>query len=575
MRHDSRVLDNGGPDAADPDLLIDFRNVSLRRNGRTLVGPLDWAVELDERWVIVGPNGAGKTSLLRIAAAAEHPSSGVAFVLGERLGRVDVSELRARVGLSSSALAERVPGDERVRDLVVSAGYAVLGRWRERYEAVDYHRAIDMLESLGAEHLANRTYGTLSEGERKRVLIARALMTDPELLLLDEPAAGLDLGGREELVARLADLAADPDAPALVLVTHHVEEIPPGFQPLPAAVGGPGGCRGLASRRADRREPVHRVWPGDHAGGGRRAIFRPTASQPSSPSETVMNSPREPLVPPPTPRPAATVMLVRDPDAGSASGLAVFLMRRHAAMDFAAGVMVFPGGGVDDRDRDADLGRLGAWAGPPPQWWAQRFGIEPDLAEALVCAAARETFEESGVLFAGPVDQDHSAPNSIVSDASVYGDARRALADRTLSFADFLQREKLVLRSDLLRPWANWVTPEAELTRRYDTYFFVGALPEGQRADGENTESDRAGWVLPADAIADFAAGRNFLLPPTWTQLDSLAGHTVADVLAVERQIVPVQPQLARNGDNWEIEFFDSDRYNQARRSGGSTGWPL
>lgn len=199
----------------------------------------------------------------------------------------------------------------------------------------------------------------------------------------------------------------------------------------------------------------------------------------------------------------------------------------------------------------------------------------PDLAEALVCAAARETFEESGVLFAGPVDQDHSAPNSIVSDASVYGDARRALADRTLSFADFLQREKLVLRSDLLRPWANWVTPEAELTRRYDTYFFVGALPEGQRADGENTESDRAGWVLPADAIADFAAGRNFLLPPTWTQLDSLAGHTVADVLAVERQIVPVQPQLARNGDNWEIEFFDSDRYNQARRSGGSTGWPL
>lgn len=288
-----------------------------------------------------------------------------------------------------------------------------------------------------------------------------------------------------------------------------------------------------------------------------------------------MNSPREPLVPPPTPRPAATVMLVRDPDAGSASGLAVFLMRRHAAMDFAAGVMVFPGGGVDDRDRDADLGRLGAWAGPPPQWWAQRFGIEPDLAEALVCAAARETFEESGVLFAGPVDQDHSAPNSIVSDASVYGDARRALADRTLSFADFLQREKLVLRSDLLRPWANWVTPEAELTRRYDTYFFVGALPEGQRADGENTESERAGWVLPADAIADFAAGRNFLLPPTWTQLDSLAGHTVADVLAVERQIVPVQPQLARNGDNWEIEFFDSDRYNQARRSGGSTGWPL
>jgi 8-oxo-dGTP pyrophosphatase MutT (NUDIX family) len=262
-------------------------------------------------------------------------------------------------------------------------------------------------------------------------------------------------------------------------------------------------------------------------------------------------------------RPAATVMLVRD--IVTDRGIEVFLMRRHAAMEFAAGMTVFPGGGVDDRDRDAGLIGYGAWYGPEPAWWADRFGIQHDLAEALVCAAARETFEESGVLFAGPADD----PDGIVADASVYHQVRAALEDRSLSFADFLRDEKLVLRADLLRPWSNWVTPKEERTRRYDTYFFVGALPDGQRADGQNTESDQAGWARPEAAIEDFAAGRALLLPPTWSQLDSLAGRTVDEVLALERQIAKVQPKLTVHKDNWEIEFFDSDRYNAARHRGG------
>jgi iron complex transport system ATP-binding protein len=218
--------------------VVDLAGVGVVRGGSVLLDDVTWTVDESDRWVVLGPNGAGKTTLLQLLAAQIHPTTGVVGLLDEVLGTVDVFELRPRIGLTSAALAERIPRSERVHDVVVSASYAVVGRWRETYDDLDHERADELLASLAISGLADRTFGTLSEGERKRVQIARALMTDPELLLLDEPSAGLDLTGRETLLRTLSTLASDPYAPASVLVTHHVEEIPVGVTHVLLLKGG-------------------------------------------------------------------------------------------------------------------------------------------------------------------------------------------------------------------------------------------------------------------------------------------------------------------------------------------------
>lgn len=209
--------------------VLNLSDVTVRRGDALLLDGVSWRVDEGDRWVILGSNGAGKTTLLQICSAQMHPTAGTVEILGERLGAVDVFELRPRIGWASAAVAERIPRHEKVRDVVVSASYGVVGRWREAYDELDHERAMELLVEVGAGDLADRTFGTLSEGERKRVQIARAVMTDPELLLMDEPAAGLDLGGREDLVSTLDTLAGDPTSPAIILVSHHVEEIPPAF----------------------------------------------------------------------------------------------------------------------------------------------------------------------------------------------------------------------------------------------------------------------------------------------------------------------------------------------------------
>lgn len=210
-------------------VVVDFRNVSVVREGNLILDDITWTVHDDERWVIIGANGAGKTSLLLMAAAHEHPTDGTVTVLDEALGEGDVFGLRPRLGLASTAMARRIPSTETVVNVVMTAAWAVTGRWNEQYDAVDEERARRVLSEWKLDHLADRTFGTLSDGEQKRTMIARAVMTDPEMLLLDEPAASLDLGSREELIRLLGDYATSPHAPVILMVTHHVEEIPPGF----------------------------------------------------------------------------------------------------------------------------------------------------------------------------------------------------------------------------------------------------------------------------------------------------------------------------------------------------------
>ncbi|MGW0590746.1 NUDIX hydrolase [Streptosporangium sp. NPDC002607] len=252
-------------------------------------------------------------------------------------------------------------------------------------------------------------------------------------------------------------------------------------------------------------------------------------------------------------RDAATVVILRE-DAGQVE---VYLLRRKASMAFAAGAYVFPGGSVDPRDTDQEI----TWAGPSPAAWGEIFRADEQTARGLVCAAVRETFEESGVLLAGP------SAESVVADTT--GDDweadRLALIDRTLSFADFLGRRGLVLRSDLLRPWAHWITPEVE-NKRFDTRFFVAALPPGQLTRDVGGEADQVVWVRPADALGQGRAGQIFLMPPTHRTLTELCAYDkVSETLAAEREIVTFMPKIAEVDGEMRIVLDDDYEFGGSR----------
>jgi iron complex transport system ATP-binding protein len=208
---------------------IDLRGVTVQREGVSVLRGVNWRVETDDRWVVLGPNGSGKTTLLQVAGARLWPTAGTVEILGSRLGAVDVRTLRPRVALVSGAVTRQLRADLAARDVVASGRYGALETWWNRYTPEDWAKADGLLALGGVRGVAERPFGVISEGERQQVLLARALMGSPDLLLLDEPFAGLDLGARERLLLRLTSLAADPDSPPIVLVTHHCEEIPPGF----------------------------------------------------------------------------------------------------------------------------------------------------------------------------------------------------------------------------------------------------------------------------------------------------------------------------------------------------------
>ncbi|WP_327402390.1 NUDIX hydrolase [Streptomyces sp. NBC_01288] len=262
------------------------------------------------------------------------------------------------------------------------------------------------------------------------------------------------------------------------------------------------------------------------------------------------------------PRRAATVMLLRD--TGTDTGPAVHMLRRRASMAFAGGAYAYPGGGVDPRDDDHHV----RWAGPTRAWWANRLGVDETAAQAIVCAAVRETYEEAGVLLAGPT------PDSVVGDTTGpdWEADRAALVARDLSFAEFLDRRGLVLRSDLLGAWARWITPEFE-TRRYDTWFFVAVLPEGQRTRNASTEADRTVWITPGEAASSYDKGDLTMMPPTIATLRGLIPYgSAAEALsaAPERDLTPVLARARLEADEVVLSWPGHGEFTKHIPLGGA-----